>query len=206
MTRVVKKPDIRRLEILKAAETLFDTHGYENTSVEAIIKAVGIAKGTFYHYFRAKKDILKAIVEQVGFKMEEHFKTIAMMNHLTTIQKLKLMIGGPDKKKLTDTAVMELIHKPENRELQEQLNIQAVEKIAPILTDVLNQGTHEGLFHSNISIESVQLILAGSQFLLSSGLFNLSKDGRVALLKAVQNTLELVVHAKPGTLSFISEE
>ena len=100
---------------------------------------------------------------------------------------------------------MDLIHKPENRELQEQLNIQTVEKIAPLLAKVLEQGRKEGLFHTSVSVESIQLILAGSQFLLDSGLFNWTSDKQKAILNAVQSTLELVIRVKPGTLGFISE-
>ena len=72
MKRIVKNPDVRRLEILQAAENLFAKEGYVKTSVESIIKEAGIAKGTFYYYFKAKEDILEALVEQVAEKLEAH--------------------------------------------------------------------------------------------------------------------------------------
>lgn len=45
-------------EILDKAIELFETKGYEETSVTEITNGVGIAKGTFYNYFDSKKDIL----------------------------------------------------------------------------------------------------------------------------------------------------
>lgn len=206
MVRIVKKPDIRRLEIIQAAKKLFEEEGYTKTSVESIIRRAGIAKGTFYHYFKAKKDILEALVEQIGIEMEAYFNSIIESDKLTAIQKLKLMLRGPAKKKLTSSTVMKIIHRPENRELQEKLNIQSINVIAPILTKALEQGKHEGIFTQSPSIESIQLLLAGSEFILNSGLFNLSVKKRSEFLKSAQNILELLIGAKSGTLSFISKD
>jgi AcrR family transcriptional regulator len=205
MVRIVKNPGVRRLEIIQAAERLFEQEGYTKTSVESIIKKTGIAKGTFYHYFKAKKDVLEALVERIGIEMETYFNSIIEAKDLTSIQKLKLMLKGKKKKKITSSAVMKIIHKPENRELQEKLNVQSINVIAPLLTKVLQQGKQEGFFTLSPSIESVQLILAGSEFILSSGLFILPAKKRVAFLKSAQNILELLVGAKPGTFSFISK-
>lgn len=66
MTRTVKEPDIRRAEILDAAQQLFYAKGYEHTSVQDIIDQVGIAKGTFYHYFGSKIELLDCLVEQLA--------------------------------------------------------------------------------------------------------------------------------------------
>ena len=92
MKRIVKAPDVRRLEIMRAAEKLFKKEGYAKTSVESIIKKVGIAKGTFYYYFKAKDEILKALVEQVGKEMEAYYYSVIELNNLTAIEKFQLMI------------------------------------------------------------------------------------------------------------------
>src|SRR5262245_10252754 len=103
MVRIVKKSNVRRLEIIQAAERLFEQEGYTKTSVEAIIKNDGIAKRTFYHYFKAKKDVLEALVERIGKEMEAHFNSIIEAKDLTSIQKLKLMLKGAEKKKITSS-------------------------------------------------------------------------------------------------------
>ena len=51
MARVSKEHEERKNEILDTARRLFYINSYNNTSVNAIIEAVGISKGTFYHYF-----------------------------------------------------------------------------------------------------------------------------------------------------------
>ena len=206
MKRIVKDPDVRRLEIITVAEKLFEKRGYTKTSVESIIKKADIAKGTFYYYFKAKSDILQAIVERVGEDIIEHFNFIIETNHSSAIEKLRRMIRSPEKKIKTQSSIMAIIHKPENRELQEQLNIQAMKMIAPLITKVLKQGYNEGVFSKKASVESVQLILAGSQFVLDSRLFHLSDKKRTAFLQQFKSLLEQTVGAKPGALSFIAKE
>src|SRR5262245_26818389 len=61
--RPVKSPAVRREEILAVASELFRSLGYQHTTVEAIIRQAGIAKGTFYYYFPSKADVLAAIAD-----------------------------------------------------------------------------------------------------------------------------------------------
>lgn len=206
MKRIVKKPDIRRAEIIDAAEQLFEKEGYAKTPVESIIKKAGVAKGTFYYYFKAKEDILSALVEKTSKAMEDHFNSIIELENLSSIEKLKLMIRGPKKKKIASSSVMKMIHKPENRELQEKLNIEAVKVIAPLIAKVLEEGKEKGDFSKSPSIECVQLILAGSQFILDSGLFYLTAKKRIVFLKELQNMFESMVGVRAGKLNFISKE
>lgn len=60
----MKKGDARREQILRAAESLFYANGYEQTSVQDILDAIGISKGGFYHHFESKLDLLDAICQQ----------------------------------------------------------------------------------------------------------------------------------------------
>ena len=61
--REEKKRQTRKA-ILEAAITLFETRGYEETSIEQLAKAAGIGKGTIYSYFRTKSEIFLAFCEE----------------------------------------------------------------------------------------------------------------------------------------------
>ncbi len=61
MVRILKKPEERKKEILEVAKELFQSLGYNKTSVEAIIEKAGISKGTFYYYFSSKNEVLSYI-------------------------------------------------------------------------------------------------------------------------------------------------
>ena len=45
-------------KILDVAEKLINEKGFEAVSVDDIVNECGVAKGTFYHYFKTKDDIL----------------------------------------------------------------------------------------------------------------------------------------------------
>ena len=56
-----KPAEVRLEELMNAAETLFLDKGFDATTVSDIVKKAGVAKGTYYHYFSAKTDVLDAL-------------------------------------------------------------------------------------------------------------------------------------------------
>jgi AcrR family transcriptional regulator len=61
---IEKKRQYTRDMIIEAAEELFSQHGYHNTQVMDIVKAVGMSAGTFYNYFKDKRDLFEQITSQ----------------------------------------------------------------------------------------------------------------------------------------------
>ena len=57
-----KTPDTRE-QILNAALQLFAEQGYHKTKISDIVKAVGVAQGTFYWYFQSKESIALEMIE-----------------------------------------------------------------------------------------------------------------------------------------------
>jgi AcrR family transcriptional regulator len=59
--RVVKPTEQRRAEILQAAMELFSSKGFNETTMEEVATAAGVAKGTVYLYFQSKEHLLLAL-------------------------------------------------------------------------------------------------------------------------------------------------
>ena len=57
--------------IVDAAWKLFYEQGYEDTTVEDIIASSGTSKGSFYHYFGSKDDLLGSLAYLFDEKYEE---------------------------------------------------------------------------------------------------------------------------------------
>lgn len=55
-----------RQKIVQAAKKLFDRQGFEATSVDQIVKAADVAKGTFYQYYETKVDVLADLTRDEG--------------------------------------------------------------------------------------------------------------------------------------------
>lgn len=51
-----------RKAIMDAALSLFGAHGYASTTIEAIARKAGVAKGLVYNYFRNKEHLLEEVV------------------------------------------------------------------------------------------------------------------------------------------------
>ena len=67
----VMLPEERKLSILNAAKEMFAINGYHDTSISDIIKRADIARGTFYLYFKDKREIFDALFDQLLQEINE---------------------------------------------------------------------------------------------------------------------------------------
>lgn len=67
----------RKSEILDMARSMFISIGYEDTSINDLIKRLGIAKGTFYHYFKSKEELLDQVINEVNTEIIKNISEIA---------------------------------------------------------------------------------------------------------------------------------
>lgn len=68
---MTKQKNKTKKKIVAAAWRLFYKNGYDNTTVDAIIKESGTSKGTFYHYFNGKDGLLSSLSYLFDDKYEE---------------------------------------------------------------------------------------------------------------------------------------
>lgn len=56
-----QRTDAQRERILDAAAKLFATHGYANTTMAHLVRALGVTKPFIYYYFRDKQEIFETL-------------------------------------------------------------------------------------------------------------------------------------------------
>lgn len=66
MSKVSEKQQSKRINILDSAYELFIEKSVNNTSIDDVVKSAGIAKGTFYLYFKDKHDLMERIIIRKG--------------------------------------------------------------------------------------------------------------------------------------------
>ncbi|GAA0177680.1 TetR/AcrR family transcriptional regulator [Clostridium sediminicola] len=59
----------KRDNLFKAADQLFSTKGINDTVIDDIVKKAGVAKGTFYLYFKNKYDIIERLMVRKSMKI-----------------------------------------------------------------------------------------------------------------------------------------
>lgn len=68
---MAKQKQITKKRIVTAAWKLFYKQGYDDTTVDEIIRESGTSKGTFYHYFDGKDGLLSSLSYLLDDKYEE---------------------------------------------------------------------------------------------------------------------------------------
>jgi AcrR family transcriptional regulator len=165
MSRTVKEHDVRKKEIVDTAERLFLEYGYEETPVEMIIKDVGIAKGTFYYYFRSKDELLDELVENLIEEVTGSIKRISEDEEgdpLLKIFKVSRYFRnlGVSKQKLTD-----YLHEDRNIHLHHRVEKKVLPVMAACYSKLIEQGNEEGIFKVNYPYETAVGILGAANYL-----------------------------------------
>ena len=146
MSRVVKEHDVRETEIIHAAEKLFAERGYDETPVEAIISGVGIAKGTFYHYFRSKEDLLDAIIDHIVDHVKEGLDEVERKEGIDAVDRLMLMFEvfnsiGKGRERLVD-----FFHEERNVLLHFKIERRVIPLTVVLTETIIKEGIDQGLF------------------------------------------------------------
>jgi len=163
MTRIIKNPDVRRSEILDVAQRLFYRKGYEQTSVQDIITEIGIAKGTFYHYFDSKLDLLDAMIERMIEQTLQSLQPLVEDEQLSALEKFERFFSNLADWKVENMAFlldfMHIWYKDENAILRDKVKTASVEKTVPLLAQIIEQGMAEGVFTTEYPADIAEIVL-----------------------------------------------
>lgn len=69
-----KPAEVRLDELMAAAEKLFLEQGVEATTINDIVELAQVAKGTFYHYFASKNELLTAMGQRYTAQFLDRLK------------------------------------------------------------------------------------------------------------------------------------
>lgn len=149
MTREVKKPEIRKNEIIDAARKFFFQKGFDQTSVQDIIDALGIAKGTFYHYFTSKIDLLDKLTDRTTNEIFISLKPI-VESDMNATDKFNKIFKAASTMKMANidvfVVIIKVLFKDENTIIREKMYRNSVKKTMPLYSTIIRQGIAEGIF------------------------------------------------------------
>ena len=198
-----KKPEERRNEILDASDILFKTKGYTKTTINDILQTVGIAKGTFYYYFRSKQEVMDALVMRFIHNSVEITKTIASNEKLKPHEKIFQIVMAQSKRDIGKKQIIEQLHDVNNAEMHQKSLTETILWLTPILTKIVKQGIKDGLFKTKYPKEVVEFLLVSSQFLFDEGIFQWQSDEITQKATAFAYIIETVLGAETGSFAYI---
>ncbi|EMY5508505.1 MULTISPECIES: TetR/AcrR family transcriptional regulator [Bacillus] len=204
--RIVKEYEERRKEILETAERLFVTKGYTKTTVNDILKEIGIAKGTFYHYFKSKEEVMDEIIMRIIKDDVAKAKVIVSNPNIPVLEKLfrVLMEQSPKSGDVKDKMI-EQFHQPNNAEMHQKSIVQSIIHLSPVLAEILEQGIDEGIFSTPYPQETIELLLSSAQVIFDEGLFQWKPEEMMRRAKAYIKMMEASVEVKEGSFDYMLE-
>lgn len=191
----MKKGEKRKRELLQIAYGMFISRGYENTSVDGIIEAAGIAKGTYYYHFESKEQMLE---EVIGMMIDEETEAARRIvgSELPVAQKIVGIIASL-RPRQEELPIEGALMRPENALMHSRVKRRLLETVAPLLSEVVEEGVRGGLFSCDCIPERVRMLLTITNDIFDEGRFT---DRDVAVFI---DLTEKLLGAEPGTMGFI---
>lgn len=213
--RISKEYDERLKELLAAARDLFFQKGYQNVSVKDIIDKVGVAKGTFYHYFDSKEDLLDQLVEQFSFAAHERVRrALDAAVDLNAIEKLHCYFDAVREAKVESKELMIMLMKvmytDQNVIFRYKMFKRNIDLMSPVFAEIIKQGIEEGLFDPVDVDETAKLIFSMginiNETVVKMLLELEQKPGNLELiekkLQVAERAIERVLGAPSETIQF----
>ena len=158
MARPVKKmPEQWKKEILEAAQKLFISKGYEETSISDIMEVVGGAKGMFYRCFQSKEEVMHALGNQMFFCNNpfEKVKKRTDLNGLQKIRELLIFNQSDTERNQINIQAISILKDP-------HILAAAVEEnkrvLTPLWFELLEEGKKDGSIQTDYAKELSELL------------------------------------------------
>jgi AcrR family transcriptional regulator len=76
MNKNVERGQATRAHLVDVATQLFASHGYDGTSIEAVLAEAGVSRGSLYHHFAGKDALFWAVLEGVAARVGEQLTAL----------------------------------------------------------------------------------------------------------------------------------
>lgn len=198
--KTVKDGEVRRREILVAARELFVKKGYEQTSVNDILKIVDIAKGTFYYYFASKEEVLEAIILDIVEEGARRAEMILKDKSIPLVNRIMMAIMAQAPEFEGSDQIKEELHKVENAKL-EQLYLKAMlKRMTVVLKEPFLEGIDRDIFHMEYPTECIESILLLGHMMFDCDVFEWKMEDYPRKIQAFLCNVEKMLGTEEGEL------
>lgn len=161
-TNRTARREVRRRELVDAAVAVFSTKGVAAASVDDVVQAAGVAKGTFYLYFATKDDAVNAVAARMVEGVAERIESAAADPARSPVE--RLLAFGAEIRQVADEPyerdLIEVFHRPENRALHDRMGEQALVRLGPAIATIIADGIAAGDFHGQVPRRAAAYVMA----------------------------------------------
>lgn len=201
----MKKGDARRVELLAAAERLFYTRGYEQTSVQDILDEVHFSKGGFYHHFESKLSVLEAICEMRAQESCERAKTI-ISGEATAVEKLNALFHSTALWQSDNsgfvTLLIQVAYRQDGALMRERMKDCQLKCLQETMENVIEEGKRSGeFFVGDVPVTASLLLRLYMQFTDEVAFLLAQRDHTEQILEEIVRRLAVYRQAIERLLS-----
>ena len=177
-----------RQKLINAAKRLFEKRGFDDVSVDQIVKAANVAKGTFYQHYQSKTDVLADITRGDGAEQRRQALE-AVENGMPAIPVLEQFIDAlcqwfEEHEKIAEA----LIHDSFRINIEEGED-EAHRYNRTFIVALIKLAQQQGSIRTDVPAEELAKILGGS--LIASVLWWAQAPQPGALIKSMQYTMKV---------------
>lgn len=196
--KTIKNGEERRNEILHTARNLFIEKGYDQTSINDILKIVDIAKGTFYYYFASKEEVLQAIIMDIVYEGATRAEQILQDSSIPLLNRIvmAIMAQAPEFEGAHELA--EELHKVDNAKLEQQYQKTMLKIMTPVLEGAVNEAIELDIIHTKFPKECIEAMLLMGHMMFDCDIFKWEAEEYPVKVQAFLYNAERIFGTKEG--------
>jgi AcrR family transcriptional regulator len=199
------------------AQRFVQTKGFDAMSIQDVLDELDASKGAFYHYFNSKQALLEAVVERFADAALATLAPVLADADLPALRKLERIFAGigsfKAQRKGFVLAIIEVWNSDGNAIVREKLRRLTVNRMVPLLSLVIEQGTKEGTFAAPSPGETAMVLTSLMQGFQeqASDLFVARQAGTIGFdsvqraVAANTEAFERILGIPQGSLTLIDE-
>jgi AcrR family transcriptional regulator len=178
--------------ILETALRMFSSHGFENVTVDDIVKRAGLSKGSFYVYFKSKDEILVNQFKRIDDYYQEVSENVAP--DTPAPEKLSL-IGAAMCEYCMDIVGIDIVRVMYINQISHKHKVRFLNDrnrpLFRLLSDIVQSGLEKGELTNELSEDEIISIFTQSMrgqlydWCLSNGKYDLKKTGRIFFARII---------------------
>jgi len=145
--------DAKKAAIVAAAWDLVAASccGWDGTTVDDILAAAGVSKGTFYHYFASKDELLDALLDRMlAHAVEEVSRDLDAVEERDALTRYNALRAASRKWSREHGDILREVWRVLSREENTLLRLRFVDRnhdaVFPVMASIIRQGIAAGVF------------------------------------------------------------
>jgi len=145
----------KQLQILKTAEHLFATKGFDGTSVRDIADEAGVNIAMISYYFRSKEKLMETLFEQRMGKVEMRVESLMKDESLSPLDKVSILIDDHIERVMQRQKFYKILY------CEQVLNKNPIiinvmnefkKRHVAVISELLKDGQRKGLFKKKVDV------------------------------------------------------